>query len=371
MFAEIVDICSRPVVRRADIARLQSVAVKFVEHYERYYFKFQRDRVNICRSTIHCLLHLAECLKRFGPLQNVSQYWMERFTGWLVERLNARNLAAEAMLNTSIFGEAVKIFFSCMFHQDDEGYEIVESMGGIDMLGPSRRIRVSGQDQVSVRMKQMMVSYLTRKYEGMTVVRAKEVVNEFTHWKMYSRVRILCGSGVQTASTYWTLNGQRTRTPGTRPSHFVAAEMDADEDKADVYYGRILRLMEFDLRRTGGSEVAGEIWERGHKVVVIDWAKRLCKGRQGQVYSTGRDTNVFSGATMEDAIVIKRLIRVVEHCVPPVSAIAGNSSWNSSRRGARRSYFTDDNVRTDQLLSGTSKSADGMNRVLRGFERHR
>ena len=81
-------------------------------------------------------IHLAECLKLFGPLQNVSQYWMQRFIGWLVERLNARNLAADAMLKMSIFGGAVNIFFSCMFHQDDEDYEIVESMGGIDMLAP-------------------------------------------------------------------------------------------------------------------------------------------------------------------------------------------------------------------------------------------
>ena len=58
--------------------------------------------------------------------------------------------------------------------------------------------------------------------------------------------------------------------------------------------------------------------------MVIDWAKRFCTGGQGQVYSTGRDTNVFFGATMEDAIVIKPLIGVVEHCVPPVSSIAGN-----------------------------------------------
>ena len=155
MFAEIVDISCGPVVRRADIARPQSVAVKFVDHYERYYFKFQPDHVNICRSTIHCVLHLAECLKRFGPLQNVSKHRMERFIGWLVERLNARNLAAGAMLNTSIFGEAGKSFFSCMFYQDDGGYEIVASMGDIYMLGPSRRIRVSGQDQGSVSMKQM------------------------------------------------------------------------------------------------------------------------------------------------------------------------------------------------------------------------
>ena len=55
MFAEIFDICCRPVVRRVDIARLKSIAVKFVDHYERYYLKFHR--VNISRSTIHCLLH--------------------------------------------------------------------------------------------------------------------------------------------------------------------------------------------------------------------------------------------------------------------------------------------------------------------------
>ena len=84
-------------------------------------------------------------------------------------------------------------------------------------------------------MKHMKVSYLTRKYEGMKVMRAKEVAKEVAHWKMYSGVMTLCGSGVQTASANWTSNGQRTGTSGTRPSHFVAVEMDAEEHKANVF----------------------------------------------------------------------------------------------------------------------------------------
>ena len=76
------------------------------------------------------------------------------------------------------------------------------------------------------------------------------------------------------------------------------------------------------------------------------------------VFLTGEgDIDIFSGTTMEDAIVIKRHISVVENCVPSVSSIAVNGRWKSSRPGAGRRYFTDYNVRTDQMPNGTVNSA--------------
>ena len=63
MFAEIVDICCKPEVAPRDISRLRSLAIRFVEHYERDYVRYEMDRAHMCKSTIHALLHLADCMK--------------------------------------------------------------------------------------------------------------------------------------------------------------------------------------------------------------------------------------------------------------------------------------------------------------------
>ena len=77
MFAEIVDICCRNELSIQDVELLQKVCIKFFEHHERYYAKHRLDRVDICKSVFHVILHLPFSLKRYGPLIGVSQYWLE------------------------------------------------------------------------------------------------------------------------------------------------------------------------------------------------------------------------------------------------------------------------------------------------------
>ena len=122
MFAEMVDICYKLEVAPRDIGRLRYLAIRFVEHYERDYVRNEMDRARMWKCTIHALLHLADCMKEFGILHNLCQYWNERFIGWIVGRLNAKSLAAKSLLNSAVFMESDKIFFRRAFHIGDEGY---------------------------------------------------------------------------------------------------------------------------------------------------------------------------------------------------------------------------------------------------------
>ena len=264
------------------------------------------------------------------------------------------------------FGEAVKISYTCMFHSDDGCYDAFASRGGIEVLGPSRRFRFSIEDQSHMGTLQTLVNYFLRMFDGMPLQGAKDIAATVTNWTLHSRLRFLCGSRVQSATAYWSLIGRNVRTAYMRPSHFVAVEMDTNGAAADVYYGRVLRMMEFDLttQELGGER---EVWKRGYKLVVMDWVQHLLRGGQRQIYMTGRDNSVFSGTTMEEASITKGPITVVEHVLPPPQSRNASISRASGSYGARRSYFFVDCVYMDGLHSQTAMSTERMKRGLRGF----
>lgn len=296
----------------------------------------------------------------------MCQYWKERFIGWIVGRLNAKTLAAESLLNSSVFMESDKIFFRRPFHINDEGYSALAEAGGFELLGPKRRVCPLVQSAALRRVRKLFGEYLLRKYEGVSVDAVKNLTNDIRDWKGYSRVKFLCGSGIQIAGTFWNLVEETKRNPMNRPQEFVAVEMDATETEADVYYGRILRLMEIDLRPPNGRLPPTEMHCR-HRVACIDWALHLQKGDQDQVYADGRRTAVFSRATVEDISIITRLIGVVEHNAPSSYASTQGNSRTTSGRSRRRSYVIDDNVRLDKILKPALRADDGVIRTLRGF----
>lgn len=91
-------------------------------------------------------------------------------------------------------------------------------------------------------MRRLLKSYLVRKYEGMTLREAEIIAMDQHDCYFLKRVRF-CGNGygvVQTAETF-------SRKSCGRPSHFVATEMDFSDTGADVYYGKLIFLLEIDL----------------------------------------------------------------------------------------------------------------------------
>lgn len=59
-FEEIVDLYNRLSLCRANVNRIDKLGIKCVEHYEEHFFEYNLSPVDICKSTIHCLLHLGK-----------------------------------------------------------------------------------------------------------------------------------------------------------------------------------------------------------------------------------------------------------------------------------------------------------------------
>ena len=117
MFSELVDICTRPQVSSNEICRVRETAVKFFDNFERCYYRYRQDRFGFCKSVFHVLLHLADCMERFGPLIGVSQYWLEGYIGWVGQRNNSRIRPGQSMIKNALFGDALKLFYDKAAHK--------------------------------------------------------------------------------------------------------------------------------------------------------------------------------------------------------------------------------------------------------------
>ena len=147
-----------------------------------------------------------------------------------------------------------------------------------------------------------------------------------------------------------------------RPSHFVAVEMDVTDTTAKVYYGRLMKLIQFRLRADPNLASPPDFREGEYTVAVLQWADRMKVGGQSQIYKVESRSNAFGSQTMEDPCIMQRLISVVEHAVP-------SGSGTHSGRKQRRTYFLDDLVHMDYLLHPQKRSEDRLNRVLKGIQR--
>ncbi|PXF41609.1 hypothetical protein BWQ96_08675 [Gracilariopsis chorda] len=87
---------------------------------EQDYYRYSPRRLGICNHTLHQLLHLADKVDAFGPPLNYSQWWMQRYVGWVKDRLNARNLAAVSLTKNGKLLESYNLFFK-------EGFSEVHS----------------------------------------------------------------------------------------------------------------------------------------------------------------------------------------------------------------------------------------------------
>ena len=144
----------------------------------------------------------------------------------------------------------------------------------------------------------------------------------------------------------------------------VACEM-GEGQCWEVYYGRVLKLVVFELGTDHSSRWAH--WQTTHKVGLFEWASGLEIGMQGQVYKNAEAENAFSVKTIKDLSVIKRLVSVVNHVVPSRTGIDGrNRSRSTSVRGRKRCYFIDDQSRADHLCDTGRRSVDGFNRIWKG-----
>lgn len=150
---------------------VKRTAARFIEHFESYYSKHDFSRVNYCKYVIHLLLHLGDALIQCGSLISASQYWVEKYIGWTVERSNARRLAAKSMLSSALFGEAKRLFFTEKCFQPESDYQNLSEIGEFEMIGPTREVKM--QEIEEHNLKELVASYFARKFENVDPVLAR------------------------------------------------------------------------------------------------------------------------------------------------------------------------------------------------------
>ena len=361
MFVSLVDICFRSCVTRSQSLEVKRLSVKFIEHFESYYVKHDLSRINFCKYVIHLLLHLSESIRQYGPLISASQYWVEKYIGWILGRSNAKTLPAKSMLQSAWFGDAKRLFFRERFHKLPSSPQEVVDAGGYMFLGPRRKVRLREIDS-EVKLVELIGSYFVRKHahEGLHPNLARLIARKVETVTLWSRLKFICGSDIQIASSAKPVDVTLHRQELTRPSFYVSVEMDANESTIDVYYGKVLRMMEFNVDVDGGNVSETTVCNGRYELGVIQWVDGLSLGAQGQVFKRGQRCSAFGRTTIEDVTIIHRLIGVVEHAVPV-------TSLPTSDRKRKQTYFIDDFQRIDHLLSRTRLSDDGVNRRLKGF----
>ena len=174
---------------------------------------------------------------------------------------------------------------------------------------------------------------------------------------------------MQTSNPFYDVLRWSCTNHRVRASWYLACEMDGEQEEAlDIYYGRLLKLISFQVDVDSVLSGRWGHWQETYEVGVFDWVAGMEIGAQRQIFKNCVGMNAFSANSVEDLSIIRRLIAVVDHNVP--SAAVSDSSTRSRstvRRGRRRCYFADDNAHLDALLDSAVSSDDGKNRRLRGI----
>ena len=273
------------------------------------------------------------------------------------------------MFKTAHAGEAYKAFFKIPFVVEKvEEYEEVASDGVLFMRGQSYRKQFHGDNENEDRFAVRLKNYFWRKYEGMTSLEADEILATIDACTFRPRLRIISGTQTEDVTTFYDLKQWEMTSFRDRASCLVAADLEGTTGSCDIHYSRVLKLVQFEL----GMDYSGRWsnWRKGYELVIMDWAVGMEVGLQDLVFKNCEAVSAFSGATVEDACVIQRLISVVDHVLPSFAPQAmENSSISIVRRGRKRCYFLDDCSRANSLLKDNATNVEGTNLMLQGIRR--
>lgn len=365
-FSSVIELCSRPAFSERDLEMLGKHALDFFLHFEKEYYRYMPERVGLCKSTLHLLLHLKECVEACGPLVLYSQWWVERYVGFVKHRLHASVRAAESLTENARFLESYKMFFNQHFasSEDVEG-SLLGEVTIIEKLSVEKVEKLGGFKIGRARLRDLLVGYIM-KMDCLSREEAENAVQSDTVQK-YGRIRKHCGEGKQ---QFGAAKSRRHERQALRPDFYIAAEFDDDahSESVSVFYGRILHMLEYSFQLEAGLET--------RMLVVVDWAEKLKVSRWEQVYKVCDVSHAFANATVEDVSVILNLIGVVERAYPKdklLPAAVGLQQLASGRRGAtrpeKRTYFIDPYRRLHSLDRKGTASPDGKDRVLKGIGR--
>lgn len=263
IFSDIIELCDRYVLTQGDINQVGKLSEAFVEGFERLFFRYETDRLGLCKYTVHLVLHLRDNMERCG-LVNCNQFWVERYLGFINNRLHAPTKAAESLANNAKLLDAYKLMFNKHFvrrevdfapeseeesDSDEEGDSDITLVQEVVCLHPKRREKLSSNENTRLKLRELLQSYV-EEFESPESKPSENVVIDEVFWSI-GRLRVTTDK--ETITIGCLLSG-RKRTAKSRADYFMAAGIEPDQCSLDTvtagsvehfYYGRVLKIVFF------------------------------------------------------------------------------------------------------------------------------
>lgn len=364
LFVQIVDMCGWPALTNDDVISLSTTAQKFYKFYEETFYKGLPEQLNVCKMTLHYILHLADSVRNCGPPLNVSQFPMERFIGETVYGLNARNKAAESVLEHWKFQQSyISYKIKKRIGRDEvlrlprESLCITSSLpefGEIVLCHPCRPSSVGKcTDEFGVNMNQLLAEFYNERL-GIGISAAQDLMKSHESIKCWDRMAFK-SQFMDEDRVVHIGSANRVTGEARRRNYYVAGEYGNGSGEGSneewqpnllIYFGRVQQFFEHRIFFKGTEHV--------FLLAFVEWVvDELRRGAQGQVFSPrGRDDPaLFRNRMVEGVDVMQRHISVVEKEV----------KLGKQRR--HKTYFIDTEMLRDDLLDG------GRGKKLCGFRK--
>lgn len=276
-YVEVCSIVSRAILSANQVENLRRLTIRFYRHFEKDYFRFQRDRLSLMKYSFHLLLHLPECVRDCGPLCNVDQFKMERYVGYLRTLLKSKFRPVRNLTRNLLTLESLKIIERVSIENDEET-DTLRSRRGL-RLDPKFYPRYEcysfhspgGRRALTQTERQLVRNFLRKEGCEEEIL---HVVDVGYTCQVYGRllieendITVMIG-----ARNFLKISGENSRW-----NCFIKAYFEDDENVRS-WYGVVEKFLHVDLSGT-----------RSYLVACIRWAERVFESPYGVTYAKSSD----------------------------------------------------------------------------------
>lgn len=233
-FSNLMELLWRPELSKNDKEEVGKLALSFFNHLEKDYYQIDPERIGLCKTNIHLILHVEDNIENCGPLINCSQFYVERYIGFIKNRLNARTPAAESLLENAKLLEGYKLFYGHHFFKKEGLERDIELENGTIAPIINEEITASDPDDeyllVSPRRSDCITSLENRRLKLGSLLKTFIMLEEnltseqatvatqaltFTQW---SAIKVRCGQE-------WLKIGGYTGLPTRDPELIISLRL--------------------------------------------------------------------------------------------------------------------------------------------------
>ncbi|CCO35605.1 hypothetical protein BN14_09723 [Rhizoctonia solani AG-1 IB] len=250
-FVQLVNLmnkCINRSIAREELPAIRQGFVEWVEDFELIYYQHDPDRMQVCTTNVHYLLHIVESIERLGPLPGYWAFPMERYCSFIGASVKSRRFPY-----ANIARRVCDVARLCITRASTEE-DLKNEMRDADLFKdyPNQLFLTPRSERLTItpELRAQIGKYLATTF-GIRVSKrlAKELIPESL--RQWGRMRIKDGGDLIQARGYHKLRWDgrdasfvRYELATDRLAHLPNAEPDF---YGKSYYGQLKYLFELPL----------------------------------------------------------------------------------------------------------------------------